>query len=120
MLSIQCRKLQPFASDRHLNSTRHTLARLQIMQVRMLLIRAVALGALAVSLPFAVGANSGSAPGPLEPALRELWNRGSERFQRQWLIAGPIAADVAASVDPAQLTAAAGQPLTPSEPGVKW
>jgi poly(3-hydroxybutyrate) depolymerase len=82
------------------------------MQVRMLLIRAVALGALAVSL-------SGAAQ-PFEPALRDLWNRGSERFQRQWLIAGPINADVAAAIDPLQLKPTAGQQLTPREPGVKW
>lgn len=80
------------------------------MQVRMLLIRAVALGALAVSIPCAAH----------EPALRDLWNRGSERFHRQWLVAGPISADVAAAVDPLQLEPAPGQPLTPREPGVKW
>jgi hypothetical protein len=90
------------------------------MQVRTLLIRAVALGALAVSLPWSAQASSEAVSGAFEPALRNLWDRGSERFQRQWLIAGPIAADVAASMDPLQLTPAARQPLTPREPGVKW
>lgn len=87
------------------------------MQVRMLLIRAVA---LAVTLVGAAQANSGPSQGSFEPALRELWNRGSERFQRQWLIAGPLSADVAASVDPLQLKPAPGQPLTSRDPGVKW
>lgn len=90
------------------------------MQVRMLLIRAIALGVLAVSLSGAAGANSSPAPGPFEPALRDLWNRGSERFHRQWLLAGPLSAEVAAAVDPLQLKPAAGQQLTTRDPGAKW
>lgn len=90
------------------------------MQVWMLLIRAVALGTLAVSLPVATQADSSPTTTSFEPALRELWNRGSERFHRQWLLAGPLAAEVAATVDPLQLTPTAGQPLTARDPGVKW
>ncbi|MFL6548498.1 MAG: prolyl oligopeptidase family serine peptidase [Povalibacter sp.] len=47
----------------------------------------------------------------IEPPLRELWTRGSERFQRQWLIAGPVDARTAASIDPASLQPALRQPL---------
>jgi poly(3-hydroxybutyrate) depolymerase len=90
------------------------------MQVRMLLIRAFALGALVLSIPCAGQASSEPSQGPFEPVLRELWNRGSERFHRQWLIAGPVAAQVASTVDPLQLEPAAGEQLTARDPGVKW
>jgi dienelactone hydrolase len=86
----------------------------------MLLIRAVALGALVVSITSAAQTDSGPSPSPFEPVLRDLWNRGSERFHRQWLVAGPVNGDVAATLDPLQLKPAAGQQLTTSDPAVKW
>lgn len=90
------------------------------MQVRTLLIRVAALGALAVSAPCLAQSGSNPAPGPFEPALRELWNRGSERFHRQWLVAGPVSAEIAKTLDPLLLKPAPGQQLTERDPAVKW
>lgn len=91
------------------------------MQVRTLLIAVIALGgALAEPVAWTAQASSVPAQGSFEPALRELWNRGSERFQRQWLIAGPVSAEVAETVDPLQLEPAAGRQLTTRDPAAKW
>lgn len=93
------------------------------MQVRMLLIRA-AFGVLALSMIGAAPASPNSSPnssqGSFDPPLRDLWNRGSERFHRQWLVAGPVSADIASAVDPASLKPAIGQELSARTPGVKW
>lgn len=87
------------------------------MQGWKLLARAAVLGALCVSLMCAARASSSPASAAFEPALRDLWDRGSERFHRQWLIAGPIDAEAANAVDPTQLEPAARRELTA---GVKW
>src|SRR5690606_3598577 len=52
--------------------------------------------------------------------LRDLWARGSERFQRQWLVAGPIAASVGSGIDPASLRLAPGEALTASDGSIRW
>lgn len=92
------------------------------MQVRMLLVRVAALGALALSMIGAANPNSSpdSSQGSFDPPLRDLWNRGSERFHRQWLVAGPVSAEVAGALDPAPFQPAAGQELSARTPGVKW
>lgn len=56
----------------------------------------------------------------IEPPLRALWTRGSERFQRQWLIAGPVDAAAAAAIDPVSLRPEPGQPLDEQMPHVRW
>ena len=90
------------------------------MQFGMLLVRATALGLLAVSVTCGAQENQNSSQGSFEPPLRDLWTRGSERFQRQWLITGPIDADVSASIDPTVLKPVAGQELTARDPNVRW
>jgi predicted esterase len=90
------------------------------MQVWMLLIRAAVLGALAISFSSATRASSSPAQGLFEPAQRQLWERGSERFHRQWLIAGPVAAGSAAALDPPQFKPAPGQALSTRDPAAKW
>ncbi|MET0535541.1 MAG: prolyl oligopeptidase family serine peptidase, partial [Steroidobacter sp.] len=86
------------------------------IQVRKLRILA-ACGALAVSMACAAQTHSTPSPSEFEPALRDLWDRGSERFLRRWLIASPISADAARSIDPVQREPAAGQELAA---GIKW
>lgn len=90
------------------------------MQFGMLLVRATALGVLAVSVTCGAQENQNSSQGSFEPPLRDLWTRSSERFQRQWLVTGPIKADVSASIDPAALKPVAGQELTSRDPSVRW
>ncbi|MET0497254.1 MAG: prolyl oligopeptidase family serine peptidase [Steroidobacteraceae bacterium] len=86
----------------------------------MLFVRVVTLGVLAFSITAAAQTSAGSAPVSVEPALRELWTRGSERFQRQWLVTAPIDAATAAAIDPAALKPAASQPLAAKAPDVRW
>jgi hypothetical protein len=65
--------------------------------------RVFALSVLVSSFSIPAYSSAADAPTEFEPPLRDLWVRGSERFQRQWLVAGPIAASVAADIDPASL-----------------
>src|SRR5687768_14776334 len=90
------------------------------MQFGMLLARATALGLLAVSVTGGAQENQNSSQGSFEPPLRDLWIRGSERFQRQWLITGPIDADVSASIDPTVLKPVSGKELTARDPSARW
>lgn len=90
------------------------------MQFGMLLVRAMALSLFAVSVTCGAQENQNSSQGSFDPPLRDLWTRGSERFQRQWLITGPIDADVSASIDPTALKPAAEQELTSRDPNVRW
>src|SRR5262245_26928515 len=90
------------------------------MQFGMLTVRAMALCLLALSVTCVAQESGNPSQGSFEPALRDLWVRGSERFQRQWLITGPIKADVSASIDPAVLEPAAGQELTARDSSVRW
>src|SRR5688572_1952787 len=46
----------------------------------------IALSVLASSYVLSAHASSETNTKVFEPPLRELWTRGSERFQRQWLI----------------------------------
>jgi dienelactone hydrolase len=103
-------------------SVQHPLWRLggSIMQSGTLVLRAMALGLLAISVTCGAQEGRNSSQGAFEPPLRDLWTRGSERFQRQWLIAGPIDAQGSTSVDPSALKPAAGQALTARNPSVRW
>lgn len=67
--------------------------------------------------PLAQSAAASSAD-DIEPALRDAWSRGSERFQRQWLIAGPASEAIAAGIDAASAQPAAGQLL--ADQGPHW
>lgn len=60
------------------------------------------------SLPVVSSNASDAEPVEIEPAMRDLWSRGSQRFQRQWLIAGLAPAPMFANVDPASIRPAAG------------
>ena len=82
--------------------------------------RLIALSVLASSFSSPTYASGADAPPAFEPALRDLWVRGSERFQRQWLIAGPVAASAAADIDPASLRLAPGEALTASDGSIRW
>lgn len=55
-----------------------------------------------------------------EPPLRDLWQRGSERFNRQWLLAGPIPSQAANALDVPALRVQEGQPLSDQHPGIRW
>jgi hypothetical protein len=90
------------------------------MKFGMLVVRATGLGLLAMSVICGAQENRDSAQGSFDPPLRDLWTRDSERFQRQWLITGPIDASVSASIDPTVLKPAAGQELTAQDPSVRW
>ena len=85
-----------------------------------ILIRATMLSALVFSFGSPARSDSEVPQASFEPAQRDLWTRGPERFQRQWLIAGPIEAAAAQSIDPASLQPAPGQPLTSASPDVRW
>lgn len=82
------------------------------------LARIVALSVLVSA--FALPLHASSASPAFEPALRDLWTRSSERFQRQWLIAGPLDAAAAETLEPAALRPAAGDALHSSKPDVRW
>ncbi len=80
----------------------------------------LAFATLVTAVASFVYASSELPPSAVEPALRDLWTGGSERFHRQWLIAGPVNASVDASIDPASLKPAVGEPLTERDPSVRW
>jgi hypothetical protein len=69
----------------------------------------------------AVTPTSAETAASFEPALRDLWSRGSERFRRQWLVAGPIDTMQAAQMDASALRPEPGQPLSPTlVPTSRW
>jgi poly(3-hydroxybutyrate) depolymerase len=70
---------------------------------------------LVTALPVLTSAQQ-SAPDGIEPAARLLWSRGSERFQRQWLLAGPTSSAAIAALDMTSMQPAAGQPVAPDGP----
>jgi poly(3-hydroxybutyrate) depolymerase len=80
----------------------------------------IALSVLASSYVLPAYASSGSKTNVFEPPLRELWVRGSERFQRQWLVAGPVAVAAAQDIDVSSLRPAVGAALSSREPAVRW
>lgn len=90
------------------------------MQFGMLMVRAMALSLLAMSVTCGAQENRNSSQGSFDPPLRNLWTRDSERFQRQWLITGPVDAGVSATIDPTALKPAAGKELTARDPSVRW
>lgn len=57
---------------------------------------------------------------PLEPPLRDLWQRGSERFERQWLIAGPLQATDAMALRAGNLKPRAGDTLLEAPASPRW
>lgn len=89
------------------------------MESRNAVVRAMLLAAL-LSSALTANASSASTTERFEPALRDLWTRGSERFQRQWLIAGPVRADSAATLDPAVLQPGPGKELIEGNGQVRW
>jgi hypothetical protein len=80
------------------------------------LIATCSINALASFLPAFADAPNQS----FEPPLRDLWQRGSERFNRQWLIAGPIPSQAATTVDIRSLQVAEGQPLSGEHASIRW
>ncbi|HKE96115.1 MAG TPA: prolyl oligopeptidase family serine peptidase [Povalibacter sp.] len=66
-------------------------------------------------------ADSPTPSATVEPPLRGLWQRGNERFERQWLIAGPMSEQTASRLDVSKLQPAPGAALDPSDPaGARW
>ncbi|MBB6096224.1 poly(3-hydroxybutyrate) depolymerase [Povalibacter uvarum] len=59
-------------------------------------------------------------PDSFDAPLRELWTRGAVRFQRQWLIAGPVSPEAAQRIDPARFDVGVGMPLAPDQQSVRW
>lgn len=87
------------------------------MKMRFISQLAMLLVILATSL-----ASSADAPHPspqIEPALRNLWQRDEARFQRSWLVAGPMAPQRADALDLQKLQPAPGAPLA-AEDGPRW
>lgn len=82
--------------------------------------RLFALSVLTWSLAVPAYASSETDSKTFEPPLRELWMRGSERFQRQWLVAGPLSGADAKGLDPVSLRPLVGEALTTREPSVRW
>ena len=79
------------------------------MKMRFISQLAMLLVILATSL-----ASAADAPRPspqIEPALRNLWQRDEARFQRSWLVAGPMAPQRADALDLQKLQPAPGAPL---------
>ncbi|HEY5807012.1 MAG TPA: prolyl oligopeptidase family serine peptidase [Povalibacter sp.] len=73
------------------------------------------------ALTTAIAAESPAPSADIEPALRGLWQRGGERFERQWLVAGPMPAQAASQLDVSKLQPAPGAALDPAEPaGARW
>ena len=72
-------------------------------------------------LTSAIAAESPPPSPDIAPALRGLWQRGSERFERQWLVAGPMPAQAASRLDVNKLQPSPGAALDPTEPaGARW
>lgn len=59
-------------------------------------------------------------PVQIEPARRDIWSPGSERYHKQWLIAGALSPDVAKRTDSATLKPAEGQAFGPDVANVRW
>lgn len=59
-------------------------------------------------------------PVQIEPARRDLWSSGSERYHKQWLIAGTLSPDLANRTDVATLKPAAGQAFGADVANVRW
>src|SRR3954467_15388107 len=82
-------------------------------------VRGATLGA--IFLTFAAIAQTRPEPAQqFEPALRGLWTRGPERFQRQWLVAGPIAGPASSGLDATSFRPAPGQPISSEGADVRW
>lgn len=64
--------------------------------------------------------SSGLDPVQIEPARRDLWSRGSERFHKQWLVAGALSPDEANRTDAAALEPKAGQAFATDAANVRW
>jgi len=81
------------------------------------------IGLVAALLATAAAVATGSEPPPaapdFEPAARDLWTRDAQKFQRRWLVAGPVSADVAA-IAKATAGPTPGQPVSAAEADVRW
>ncbi len=55
-----------------------------------ILLGGAALGILASQKAYAADEEASSLPSPTPAAIRLPWTRGGERFQRKWLLLGPI------------------------------
>ncbi len=87
--------------------------------------RSPARALLLCALAFCVIASTSVASDPgtessFEPALRDLWSRGSTRFHRQWLATRPVDAALASTIDPATLVPAPGAQLIANIPDLQW
>ncbi len=59
-------------------------------------------------------------PVQIEPAQRDLWSQGSQRFHKQWLIAGALSPEVANSTDAATLAPMEGRAFSTDIANVRW
>ena len=81
---------------------------------------------LVVALPMALATASGSKqptpqpPQHFDPPQRDLWSRGSQRFQRQWLVAAPVGAGRVPSIATATEPPGPGQPVAPDLQNARW
>lgn len=74
-----------------------------------------------VSAPALAAETPASDSSSFEPAMRDLWQRSSERFERSWLVAGPVAASAADALDPLKFQPAPGALLDPADAvGARW
>lgn len=82
--------------------------------------------ALCLLFPLLLGSSMSSAdsaaldPVQIEPARRDLWSRGSERFHKQWLVAGALLPDVANRADAATIEPREGQAFGADAVNVRW
>lgn len=90
------------------------------MKIINLLARACVLAVCTLASVYSDPAIADATTPRYEPALRDLWQRGSERFHRQWLIAGPIEAKNAIQLSAADLQPRAGETLSEEPTSPRW
>ncbi|WP_161965657.1 prolyl oligopeptidase family serine peptidase [Steroidobacter cummioxidans] len=59
-------------------------------------------------------------PVQIEPAQRDVWSRGSQRFHKQWLVAGALSPDVANRTNAATLEPMEGRAFSTDVANVRW
>jgi len=64
--------------------------------------------------------SAGLDPVQIEPARRDLWSGGSERFHKQWLVAGALSPDDADRTDAVALEPKEGQAFGTDVANVRW
>jgi predicted esterase len=90
------------------------------MKNKSLIARACALTVCALPIFYSYPAKADATTARYEPALRDLWQRGSERFHRQWLIAGPMEASDATGLNASDLKPHAGETLSAAPASPRW